>query len=293
MTGRDEDYALEMLFSDPSPNAHINKRIILAFFLNAEKTDLTKVEQRVFFERLMAFAKKLAMTWRHLDSYRRIEDKLVENVRATPLRIEGKAVGFDVSDELHGELDGFLVQLKSALDYLVKVPAAVFGQGWNPVTFGDKGDGIIKMLERNTPKRFREDMPYLSDMIRENQWWLEDVIRIRDKVNHCKDGGLHYEFFRVRKVERDGTELVIVPMWTETMSVREAIGAVWRKLMCFAEEFIGYTLYLRLTAYWEVLYTRIEDEGESEADDEAEDVRWRFEVNFEGRAGGRPQEDPA
>jgi hypothetical protein len=279
--GRDEDYALEGLFQDPSTNGHINKRINNAFGLNLDKVDLTQPEREQLWNLLILLSKKLATTWRHLDRYRRTEDDLVAKAQATPLRIEGKRTGFDYSDELYAEFDGFLVQMKSSLDYLANVPRPVFGPGWKPYSFGDKGDDIIKLLENNTPERFADRMPVVCDLIRWNQDWLQEAIDLRDKVNHFQRGGVPYQYFRVHKEERDAQEVVRVPMWTESETVRDVLGDIWRKLMCFCEAFIGATLYMRLQPYWGVRYEHHEDEGEWEADDEAEDRRWEFTLDIE------------
>ena len=135
------------------------------------------------------------------------------------------------------------------------------------------------MLERNAPTRFQGRIATVIAIVRENQPWLEEVIKVRDKLNHFQEGGVPYEFFKVRKLLRDDQEVVVAPMWNEATSVRDALGDVWRKLMCFSESFIGFTLYLRLKPYWGVVYTRIEDEGETESDEEAEDARWKFELD--------------
>jgi hypothetical protein len=157
----------------------------------------------------------------------------------------------------------------------------VFGAGWKPYTFGDKGDDIIKMLEHNAPKRFAARIPVVCDLIRRNQPWLQVVIDLRDKVTHSQRGGIPYQFFRVDKIECDGEEVVRMPMWTPDQSVSDALSGIWRKLLCFCELFIGATLYMRLRPHWEVRYTHHEDEGEWEVDEEAEARRWAFTVNFE------------
>lgn len=290
-TGKDENYAFERLFFDPSTNAHINKRINLPFLTNLDKVDLAQTERDELIDLILHLCKKLATTWRHLDAYRREEVELVARAKATPLRVEGTRTGFDCSDELYAEFDGFLVQLKSSLDYLAHIPRPVFGPGWRPYTFGDKGGALIKRLKSNGPKRFQESIPFLCDLISRNQPWLQEAIDLRDKVNHFQRGGVPYKFFRVDKVERGGKEVVRVPMWTEEESVSEALSDIWRQLVCFTETFIGATLFMRLTPYWSVKYTHNEDEGEWEADDEAENRRWEFTVNLD--ALGASTEDPS
>lgn len=277
----DDEFVMEMIFDDPTPNSYINKRINNAFTLNLDKVDLNQQEREQFMRLTLMVAKKLAMTWRHLNRYREIDDRLVAQVKDTPLRVDGKRTGFDYSDDLYAEFDGFLAQVKSTLDHLVHVPTPVFGPAnWRPHTFGEKGNRVIKMLERNAPKEFAAGIPLLCDMIRWNQRWMQETIDIRDKTNHFKDGGVPYEYFRVAKDERDGQEVLVVPMWSKDVTARDALGGVWRKLICLCEEFIGFTLYLRLK-FWMFRYTRIEDEGECYVDEEMEDPRWEFMPDFE------------
>ena len=53
----------------------------------------------------------------------------------------------ELSQDLFIEFDEFLVQLKSTLDHLVKVPVPIFGANrWNLRTFRKRGEGVIKAL---------------------------------------------------------------------------------------------------------------------------------------------------
>lgn len=271
----DNNYVVEMIFQDPTPNGHINQRISNAFGLNLDKVDLNQDEQEQLMHLLLLVAKKLAITWRHLDRYRQIEDDLIARAKATQLVVDGKHTGFDYSDELYAEFDGFLVQLKSSLDHLVKVPVPIFGpKSWKPHTFGDKGNDVIKMLENNTPKKFEKHIRVICDrVIRRNQDWLQLTIDLRDKVNHYLEGGVPYQFFRVRKVRRGNREVIVVPMWSKVQTLRQALEIVWCRLMCLCEEFIGFTVFLRLKPYWEVKYRHIEDESDTN--------RWGFTLNRE------------
>jgi hypothetical protein len=126
----------------------------------------------------------------------------------------------------------------------------------------------------------QEGIAMVVDIIRQNQPWLQEVISLRDRISHFQKGGVPYEFFTVRKTIRGPKEVVLVPMWGDE-TVRDALGGVWRKLLCFCEAFIGFTLYLRLKPYWGVRYTHIEDEGETESDEAREDERWAFVLDFE------------
>src|SRR5262249_47581245 len=76
--------------------------------------------------------------------------KEVERLTADAPIYEKAATGHaavSYSQELYLEFDEFLVQYKSSLDYLAKLPATLLGWNkWNRRTFGERGKRIIKML---------------------------------------------------------------------------------------------------------------------------------------------------
>ncbi len=256
-------FVVENVFADPSPTAHINQRILITFINALEHTDLSEKEQEQVFHLLLLLAKKLAAAWRHLESYRQLEQRLVTQAQAEPANpAPGTVIHVDYSDDLFNDFDEFLVQLKSALDHLVKIPIPVFGgNAWKLRTFGDKGEEVINALQRNTPKKYADKIAVICDkVIRPNQGWLQVVIDIRDRINHLIEGGVAFEHFRIRKIVRDGVEHVVVPKWSDEQPVREALEITWRRLMCLCEEFIGFILFLRIKPGLGVAYRHVEDE---------------------------------
>ncbi len=212
MADHEPQFVLQRLFTDPTPGGRINQRIGQRFFfLTRELTDLSEPEVEQFFGIVMYLCRKLASVWVHLDRYRKVEKDLLDKVsRGTPTT-SPQVLELEHSQELFQEFDEFLVQLKSALDHLVKTGIPIFGpKVWTLRTFGDKGRDVVKALEKNVPRKYKDLAAGVKKMLfDQHSAWLDDVIRARDKVNHFIEGGLKFEQFGVHKLP-NGT--IYVPM---------------------------------------------------------------------------------
>src|SRR5262249_46364507 len=133
---------------------HIHRqRFVRQQLLLARATDFTDREANLFLRILVLVAKKLAFVWKHKSAFQALEEKLVADLTARGGKGEIPD-GQDASEDLFMEFDGFLVQVKSTLDYLVKIPISIFGKNkWPPVTFGENGERVRKLL-RNLPKQY-------------------------------------------------------------------------------------------------------------------------------------------
>jgi hypothetical protein len=191
------------IFNDPTPDGYINLRYVTHMLNIAEShTDLSSDEFLEFVKHLLFVGKKLVATWRHLHNYAQLENNLVEAERVKPPieTLDFQHVSY--SQDLFIEVDEFLVQLKSTLDYLAKLPIAIIGKkNWPYLrTFGDKGGAVIKALKNNVPKKWEKQSAMIAEIVlEEHRPWLEMAIAARDKINHFKDGGLDYEGFLVAK----------------------------------------------------------------------------------------------
>ncbi|HXG67551.1 MAG TPA: hypothetical protein VNO70_20785 [Blastocatellia bacterium] len=233
------------LFTDPTPNGYINLRYVTHMFGIAQNyTDLSDDEFKEFVKQLMFVGKKLVATWNHLNKYIQLETSLIEvEEKNQPIEtLDFQHMSY--SQDLFLELDEFLVQLKSALDYLAKLPRTIIGKkNWPDLrTFGDKGAAVVKALKNNVPKKWERQANMIIEIVFEkHRPWLEMAIAARDKINHFKDGGLDYEGFLVAKTTVNGEEKVIVPMWTDSLSVREYMQNTWHNLISLVEQFtIGF-----------------------------------------------------
>jgi hypothetical protein len=237
-------FQYKTLFQDPTPDMYVNLRLVLHMMNIAQTyTDFTDAEFHEFVKHLLLIAKKMVATWRHLARYEEVEVVLVEEKKNPPLeKLDIQHISY--SQDLFLELDEFLVQLKSTLDYLAKFPLAIIGKNNWPYlrTFGDKGGSVVKALRNNVPKKWKNQASVVEEMVfPEYQHWLEMVIASRDRTNHFKDGGVEAEVFLVAKATIDGEERIVVPMWFENLTVREYMGHAWHNLMGFVEQFtIGF-----------------------------------------------------
>src|SRR5712692_3100092 len=104
------------------------------------------------FNLMLLVARKLVSVWSHYQEYIAAEDKLVAEARRVPIVKGNNIVRLEYSQVLFTEFDEFLVQTKSTLDHLVKLPAVIFGPSrWSLRTFGSKGKDVIKALRHNVP----------------------------------------------------------------------------------------------------------------------------------------------
>lgn len=240
---------LERLFEDPTGKGWINNRIGNTMsFAAYDATDLNNQEMTEFSQILLLCLKKLAGVWNHFDRYCRLEDNLIErekNKEIDNINISDKIF----SDDLFLEFDEFLVQIKSSLDYLVKIPKPIVGKNhWNLRTFGDKGEKVSKEL-RNLTKEFKELAEIIIEkVINKNQPWLNHVIEARDKLNHYFEGCISFERFSVYKPNE--SEVVYVPAWSRKQSIRDFMKIVWWHLIFFVEDFIAFFLTFRMYPYY-------------------------------------------
>jgi hypothetical protein len=241
---------IERLFDDPTPDGFINQRYVQHMLTIALKyTELTEEETQNFSRHLLFVGKKMAATWKHLYAYIQIEDSLIDAEKHKPPIENLDIQRISYSQDLFLEMDEFLVQLKSTLDYLAKLPRSIIGKNtWPDLrTFGDKGDSVAKALKNNVPTKWRGQASLLNHwVLKKHKPWLEIAISARDKINHFKDGGIDFESYVVIKTTVNGEEKVVFPMWAEDLSVRQYMEYTWDNLVSFVEEFTIGFLAMRL-----------------------------------------------
>jgi hypothetical protein len=155
--------------------------------------------------------------------------------------------GQDASEDLFMEFDGFLVQVKSTLDYLVKIPIPIFGKNkWPPVTFGEKGERIRKLL-KNLPRQYHAIAAGINTtLLEKHKDWLRMVIEARDKQNHFIDGGIPFEYFGVFWNRSKPIAVIHTPRWSDEQTITEFMEVIWNNLFRFCEDFIAEFLFFRI-----------------------------------------------
>ena len=239
------------IFVDPTPNAVVQSRISLKAAEVLQVGNWSEDERHAAFNFSRLIALKLVAVWHHVDRYRRRQDELREEALRQPNDKDGTGtVRFVTAQDLYIELDEFLVQVKSTLDYVAKAPVLVLGErGWMVGSFGEHGKKLVRTLKQNTPGSFRKSATVLVLIIEENAPWLESLIGARDKVNHYLGGGLDPDLFTVSGI-KDGEKIDIhVPMWSTEQSVLDMMDNGFEAVFHFVERFLCSVLASRLPAH--------------------------------------------
>jgi hypothetical protein len=255
-----ERYVVQKVFDDPSENSVVNQRFIQGILQVASSTDLSKDEQHDLLDLSILTARKLVAVWQHNKDFSQHQENLVKQAEAKPLLHTDKILQIETSLDLFIEFDEFLVQVKSCLDYLVKIPTVAFGKSvWTHRTFGDKGESVLSSIERNLPARFSENSKGMVHTIKKHQAWLIDVIDARDKINHFIDGGVDFNGFTVFcAIEKSGEKKTHVPMWSSNQTVLAFMDVVWDNLFRMCEDFVVSTLYCRFKPGLALIHDKIE-----------------------------------
>lgn len=230
---------IETLFEDPTPNGIVSQRFLNHLISLCEYTNLDEVEREQIRHMLILVAKKLVATWLHFKKYSDIEDRLIDEAKRSRIEETPSVERVCYSQDLFFEFDGFFVQLKSTLDYVVKLPIPILGKNvWSLRTFANNGDGVIKALEKSVPKKYGEKAQMMGEIIQRHQVaWLKDAKAIRDQINHFLDDGQGYKSFLVMKQIKNGKEEIIVPLMAEGEPIRVSLDALWNYLLMLTEDF--------------------------------------------------------
>lgn len=178
------------LFNDATPTGIINQRLVTHVVRLYAYTDLTEEEKKDLSDLLYFVGMKLVAVWRHLNNYKSIEDRLIKQAQRST-SIEKQAIKhIRYEQDLFLELDEFLVQLKSSLDYLVRIPRAIVGRNvWSLSMFHKKGAAVVNALKGSLPDKYKEKAKIIEDNVVQHLPWLADTINARDMINHYLHGG--------------------------------------------------------------------------------------------------------
>lgn len=228
------------LFDDPTEGKIVNNRLFNGIFPIVQEAQLDNEDRKKLIHLLVLICKKLIGVRGHIDRFNSHLAKETSRV----LNPEEARAYVNLSDDLFLEFDGFLVQIKSTLDHLVKAPTYIVGKRyWNLSTFGEKGAKVTSALG-NLPTDLRKRAQGFNDLlILRNQAWLQDTIKARDKINHFLDGGIDSGLFCVTQ---NSAGSITVPMWSPDQPIAEFMEAVWANIFRFCEDFLAIFLGLKL-----------------------------------------------
>lgn len=225
------------VFHDPTPNAIVLNRIVKGLHDVALKSSLADAEKQRFWELLLLTAYKIVSVWKHKERFKTEEQRLVEELKS-PKPTDPDS---ENSQELLDACDVFLVQIKSALDHLVKFLEPVLGKKVS--TFGDKGEKVFATLKNNCPRKYKPLIQsFETHTFEKHRLWLETAISARDRVNHCIDGGFSPEAFSVVKVD----DKIVVPHVGNGISLASVMDELWLNLILLVEDLGGLFLQFRI-----------------------------------------------
>jgi hypothetical protein len=235
------------LFNDPTADGLINRRYVRRMIEILTLTDLNEDEHKQFINIMLLVAKKLVAVWNHFQRYTDVQKQLVEECKKSKPVNEQEVISY--SQDLFLEFDEFLVQVKSALDYLMRIPLPIMGKAWTIRLFGKRGKMVIAALKNNVPDEWKERTNWLADtLVAVHLPWLEATINARDMINHCLDGGFRFEAFIVCKIKKGGDEYIHIPQMQDDFTIHNIIEITWINLLSVVEDFTAGILALRLRA---------------------------------------------
>ena len=143
----------------------------------------TPSRQRIIRLRVQRLRHKILGIQYHLNNFREEEDKEKTQLSSNYIGTEIERVVDD--PKLIFEIEGFLFQIKSALDLLAQIISIEYSLG-TPATYTKDGNALINAL-RNTPKDKREIASKLAELLERHKIWVKDTVDMRDEVTHFSD----------------------------------------------------------------------------------------------------------
>jgi hypothetical protein len=260
----------QTMFIDPTGGA-LKSRVIAQFAEMLAVSDLSNEHREAIAELLIVIALKFTAVWTHDQFYKARELELVAAAESAPIDWRtDKSVNLVTAQELYLAFDGFLVQLKSALDHMMNVLHYTLGINFAALTtFGKGGDHVISLLENNVAadgRRYKAIAARLVKVVQNNQDWLKELVDARDRMNHFRHGGFSPKSFVVFvMIDSQGTKTLHRPEMSKK-PIKVLMDTLMRKLLEFVEYFIGVAIAARLPRHglqWNV-----------QADSNFETPRW-------------------
>lgn len=190
-------------------------------------------ERDRFISVLLDVTIKLSAMQYHLKNYEQHEVLCIEQLKA---KCGEKPYMSLQAHELLFELEAFMFQMKSALDFAVKFPEALFPKRFKTKTFGDMGDDLIKGLEKfkKDKNSKKEIVDSIISMIRDDQkTWLKQAITLRTSLNHFKTiAGYNYQAKKI------GDEWEIIVPRIARLNVLTYMKRIYSNCLEFIQDFM-------------------------------------------------------
>ena len=247
-----EPYMLERVyFNDPS--GMIRDRILDQFVQMLQYTTVPDKERQEIIQLLSLISYKMLAVWTHDQRYEVMEKKRIAEAEANPQdRRLDKPIRFEHAQDMYIELDEFLVQVKSTLDYMVKILHYTFGFKFEADlhSFHKNGLAIAKLLRNNTKKdeQAQRTARYLIKFIESepHQLFLKAIIDARNAMNHFQGGGLSpMQFVVVSVIDTEGKQTLYRPSFGlggESNPIKLVMIGIQGFIWEFVEYFLGIAL---------------------------------------------------
>jgi hypothetical protein len=249
----EEGYLLERVYIK-DPSGMVRDRILEQFVQMLRYTNVTPKQRQEIIQLLSLISYKMLAIWTHDQRYKRMEMMRIVAAEADPQdRRSDKPIVFEHAHDMYIELDEFLVQVKSTLDYMVKMLHYTFGFGFDGQlhSFHKNGLAIVNLLKRNTKQdeRTQKAAAYLIKFIEreDHQHFLKAIIDARNAMNHFQDGGLSpMEFVVVSVINKEGEQTLYRPRFGDGEGESVEIKTVMLGIQGFIWDFVEYFLGLAL-----------------------------------------------
>ena len=243
------EFSLIHVFDDPSDGL-INNRLFNGSFLIVDQTKLTEKQKKEVFDLLVLLCMKMSSLWNIQQCYLEKLEQVKLEVKNSEQR-ENTAYFAAQSTDLMGWADVFLVQIKSTLDHLVKIPSPVFGYNrWSLASFGNRGEKVRRGFV-SLPREYHKRTSNYYKSIFEDQEWIDDVIELRDRLNHGVKGGGDPKMFSVSY--NQDTDTYRVPMWSDQQTMQDAMAVIFNDLLTTCCLFNGMIFAVKLPEHLTVV----------------------------------------
>ncbi len=237
-------FSMTRVFNDPS-SGQINNGFFNGTFFIMLKSTLPDEDKEKLITLITVLCMKIASLWEIKEHYNFVLNGLKDELKKKPKGGNPNLHTYSIqATELLGWFDVFLVQIKSILDHLVKVPSPIFGyKCWNLASFGERGEKVRKAF-KNLPDIYKKRTNNFYGEIFGRHHWINDAIEIRDKLNHGIKGGLDPKLFTVSF--NDEKKEFIEPMWNEDQTIEDALGQIFSSVLSLSSIFCGLIISIKL-----------------------------------------------
>ena len=183
---------------------------------------------------------KLNGVYYNLQNFKNHEDEIIKSFQIDyePTTLEQSIT----EHELTYELESFLMQVKSCLDFLGIMIESTF-TGKYGTKFGKNGDKLISCLENNVSQEILSYAKQVCLVIKNNQSWTQETIEMRDIVAHISELKGFMSFIH-RRWDGSNHAEITYPSMPNGQRVRKYMDETWDHVI----EFIKSVLVLLLDA---------------------------------------------